>query len=356
MRILIVSRSIPLHDGAGGMERLAWRRATEAAQAGDEVHVLTTPVPGRPREFVEDGVVVAVVPDVRPGRYSPGWWLKTARWRGLERFDLIRSESASATAMVHVQPRNNYVFVAHGTAVRELRTVLKTKPRKWVLKALRYVYWASLDNLTYRRVNKVVAVSDHVASALRAFPYKRAWNKTELVVVKNDVDTRHFQFDASVRAEYRHVLGIPDSAPVVASIGRLDPNKGVDRAIAALEFLDESSYLIIAGVGSEEHALRVQAAAAGVADRVKFLGLVDYDGVRQVLFASDAFVFPVRDFSREGLPMAVLEAVAAGLRPVVPVESSWPEDVNQHLVRADAGSPHEFAAAIREAQVSPAAR
>jgi glycosyltransferase involved in cell wall biosynthesis len=127
-------------------------------------------------------------------------------------------------------------------------------------------------------------------------------------VVQNGVDTARFA--PGERLAARAALGLATNAKVIGIAARLERVKGVDVAIAALAGVP-GALLAIAGRGAEEAALRAQAAALGVADCVRFLGLVgDMPGFYA---ACDIACLPSRN---EGLPLAALEAQACGLRLV----------------------------------------
>src|SRR5205823_4013374 len=98
--------------------------------------------------------------------------------------------------------------------------------------------------------------------------------------------------------------------PVIGAIGRLAPEKGYDLAIHALRDLPEAT-LVLVGDGSERERLEAIARELGVAERVQFTGWSDEP--RRYLPGFDAFVLPSR---QEGFPLAVVEAMLAGL-PVV---------------------------------------
>jgi len=99
----------------------------------------------------------------------------------------------------------------------------------------------------------------------------------------------------------------------MVAVGNLYPVKGHRFLIRALAGLprDGRWKLAIAGRGQEEQDLRAMISGYGLSDRVQLLGL--RQDIANVLAAGDLFVMPSLS---EGLPLAVLEAMAAGL-PVV---------------------------------------
>jgi glycosyltransferase involved in cell wall biosynthesis len=96
----------------------------------------------------------------------------------------------------------------------------------------------------------------------------------------------------------------------VAVVGRLEPRKGVDRAIEAAARLP-SLRLDVLGDGGLRASLEEHARRLGAADRVRFLGFVD--DVRPALARCHALLCTSRS---EGLGVALLEGMAMG-RPVV---------------------------------------
>jgi glycosyltransferase involved in cell wall biosynthesis len=102
------------------------------------------------------------------------------------------------------------------------------------------------------------------------------------------------------------------NGPVLASVGGLIARKGHDLVIRALEHLPEVT-LLIAGQGPEKAALARLAAALGVERRVRFLGSVPHERLREIYSAADALVLAS---SREGWPNVLLESMACGT-PVI---------------------------------------
>jgi glycosyltransferase involved in cell wall biosynthesis len=103
----------------------------------------------------------------------------------------------------------------------------------------------------------------------------------------------------------------------LAYIGRLIRSKGLYELVQALSIAKAhgiKASLVIAGSGPEERALRDYADELGIASDAQFAEPVYGDAKIQMLARSDAFVLAT--YHPEGLPYALLEAMAAGL-PVI---------------------------------------
>lgn len=107
----------------------------------------------------------------------------------------------------------------------------------------------------------------------------------------------------------RKELGIPLDAKVVLSVGEVNKNKNHKVGIEALAKLrDKNTYYVICGRGPMMEAHKELAQSMGVGDRVIFTGY--RTDVADFYKTADVFLFPS---FREGLPVAVMEAIAAGL-------------------------------------------
>ena len=154
---------------------------------------------------------------------------------------------------------------------------------------------------------------------------------------------------AGRRAAARRALGVPDGGALCVAVGNLYPVKDHATLLRAQAELPDAR-VAIAGRGDEEAPLRRLAGELGLADRLHLLGL--RDDVDTVLAAGDVFVQPSRS---EGLPLAVLEAMAAGL-PVVAtrvggVAEAVAEGETGYLVPS--GDPPALAAALRKVLAAP---
>jgi glycosyltransferase involved in cell wall biosynthesis len=179
-----------------------------------------------------------------------------------------------------------------------------------------------------------VAVSEYTATQLR-----RHVGLTAPEVIPNGVDTLFFHpADASPPAE--------DHNLVVLFVGTMSKRKGADLLAPIMKTL---------GAGYE---LRFTGGETGVADlagipRVTALGSLDHREMRTAYQQADLLLFPSR---LEGLPLAVLEAMACGTPAVASRASSLGEIVNDgvngRLCPVDeVGS---FVEAIRELRNNPA--
>ncbi len=113
------------------------------------------------------------------------------------------------------------------------------------------------------------------------------------------------------RAEARERLGLPKDAPVGICAARLVAQKRHDVLLEAWREVRSDAVLLIAGDGALRPEIEKAAADAAFSGRVRVLGI--RDDVDWLLAASDVFVL-ASDW--EGMPLAVLEALALGL-PVV---------------------------------------
>ncbi len=134
-------------------------------------------------------------------------------------------------------------------------------------------------------------------------------SRSRLRLIRGGVDVARF---SGVGPADRHALGIPAEAIVLLWVGRLDPVKGLEDLIEARRRLkDDRVYVVLVGEGEQEGELRRQIRDAGLIDRILLTGR--RDDIPQLLAMADLFVFPSLT---EGLPNALLEAMAAG-RPIV---------------------------------------
>lgn len=173
------------------------------------------------------------------------------------------------------------------------------------------------------RAYRVVGVSTHTTENLRRYE-KIASRK--LVTIPNGIEAAPFVHPIDP-VEVRARVGLSPTDTMLLLGARLDEQKGMPfliDAVAALAGRVRDLHLVIAGEGPLRDALIQQAAARGVGDRVHFPG-VRLD-MPDLLRAADLFVM---SSLWEGLPMVILEALAAGC-PIVSTEVGGVPTAVQH--------------------------
>ncbi|MDX2160922.1 MAG: glycosyltransferase [bacterium] len=138
----------------------------------------------------------------------------------------------------------------------------------------------------------------------------------------------------------RHGLG---AAPLILFLGRLHPRKGIGVLIQAFQRAGiPDARLVIAGPDEGVlDGLRAQPDPS-----VILTGYLDDAGRKAALAAADVFVLPA--LAGEGLPMAALEALAAGVPVVLSPACHLPEVVDYQAGRIVEPEPDALAAALRD--------
>lgn len=181
--------------------------------------------------------------------------------------------------------------------------------------------------------------------AAKGVRHPRTW------VIPSGVDTRLF------------APGEKDPGLVLA-VGRMIPKKAplvtVEAfARAAADF--PGTRLEMIGEGPLLEAAQARAAALGVAERVRFLGLQPHEAVRAKLAAASVFLqHSVTDAegNEEGLPIAIQEAMASGAAVVSTRHAGIPDAVTEGLdgLLVDEGDLDGYAGALRAVLADPALR
>jgi phosphatidylinositol alpha-1,6-mannosyltransferase len=163
------------------------------------------------------------------------------------------------------------------------------------------------------------------------------------------------------RAAARARLGLPASGPLVVSLSRLVPRKGMDVVIAAADRLAPSYPDLVLAIGGEGRELpRLRRQADSSLASVTLLGRLSDEDRAALLGAADVFVMACRNrwlgLEQEGFGIVFLEAAAAGV-PQVAGESGGAAEAVVHgetgLVVAHPEDPGCLAVALRELLADP---
>jgi glycogen synthase len=318
MRVCIVTIAA---DGVGGMQDHTHDLAGGLLQAGHDVELLAPPA--------RDGRTAVGFrwrPVDAPGHHMDRRWLERSYevFAAAEReapFDVVHSEGSSALELVrrNVHRRTPLVAMFHGNflglakaGARRARSARRPVP---VLKEMRAFVSLWADHFPhgnwyrFRECEAIVPSYQQVADTRRS----HLLDRRRIHVVPNGVDADVFR--PRNKDELRAQL---DLAPglLLVSVGRLNREKGVHHALAALARLSDENeaHLVIVGDGEERENLVELSERLGLAQRVRFTGALSKGDVARYLAASDVFLFPTeRD---EAAPLVLPQAMSSGLAVV----------------------------------------
>ena len=178
-----------------------------------------------------------------------------------------------------------------------------------------------LYGLTACFADRLIAVSETV----RAYHLVHTGvPAAKVVTIVNGVALERFDNIQGYRERVRAGMDIPAAAPLLGVIGRLVADKGQAdflRGAARLRAQVPEARFLIVGSGPQKEALRALANDLGLGDVVFFGGF--RQDIPAVLAALDVLVIPSL---REGLPLTLLEAMAAGT-PVVATDAGGMAEV-----------------------------
>ncbi|MGI9078333.1 MAG: glycosyltransferase [Gemmatimonadaceae bacterium] len=282
----------------GGMERLLADIVTRADRQRFEMHVMALQYLGRYAEGLHDVATVHLADHM--GRGSLIW--PRALIRNIRQIapDVTHSHTGVWYKAAFAARRAGVPLIIHTEHGRQ-------RPDPWRARLQ--------DGLAARQTDIVVAVSEVLAEQLSTTVVRDSAN---VRVVINGVDTELHR-PRPDRGGVRAQLGVPTTAPVLGSIGRLEYIKGYDVMVDAFARLltiwpdnQPAPVMVLCGEGSEREVLEKRAGALGLAGRIYFLGW--RDDVQDMHATFGLFTMSSRS---EGTSVSLLEAMSAGLCPVV---------------------------------------
>lgn len=294
--------------GAGGAERLIWMFARTGNHASFQYDVAyVVPWASAMVPSIEaTGVPVRCLQGSR--QLSALWVLRLRRQLRTRRYDIVHVHSPSVAAVVRLLVRS---------IPRSQRPlVMSTEHCTW------WSYRASTrwaNAVTCRLDAARIAVSTQVKQSM----WRRAQDGVEVIVhgvMAEELD----RMDRTDREAVRSSLGILPDEILIISVGNFRSQKAYsDLLTAAREVIDrcQRTRFVAIGYGPLESQVRSQHARLALGDRFQLLGY--REDVASVLAASDVFALASL---YEGGPIALLEALAAGL-PVVVTSVGFVPDI-----------------------------
>jgi len=171
-----------------------------------------------------------------------------------------------------------------------------------------------------RRSSVVISAGGYPAAEARRAARRRGM--PPVVQVPPGVDLERFRPLADwERAEARRDLGLPEHGPLVVSVSRLVPRKGMDVLVDAGSWLQPTfPGLTVAIAGRGRDAERIEARIAEKSSPTRLLGAVSDEDLPRLVGAADVFVMACRNrwlgLEQEGFGIVFLEAAAAGVPQV----------------------------------------
>lgn len=173
----------------------------------------------------------------------------------------------------------------------------------------------------------IIAVSTALQEAMIDLGAPRG----RITVIPNGVDSTKF-FAVSMEGA-RTTLGLP-SGPMVLCVGNLNSNKGFHIVVEAVGRITNDDdfrdlHLVIVGEGPFRGELARRIQREGLTDRVRLVGHVAHDALHLWYSAADVFCLAS---ATEGMPNAVLEALACGVPVVATAAGGIPEIIQSEQV------------------------
>ena len=174
-----------------------------------------------------------------------------------------------------------------------------------------WLFYYPVEWLLARWTDVLITINEEDYQRAKRFPLPENGRVEKVNGVGIDIEAYR---DIKVnREEKRRELGIPLEAYLLVSVGELTKRKNhqiVVRALASMqkECVEKKIRYLICGEGSERGHLEKLAQKSGLRGVVLMPGY--RTDVREILAVSDCFVFPSK---QEGLPVALMEAMAVGL-------------------------------------------
>jgi UDP-glucose:(heptosyl)LPS alpha-1,3-glucosyltransferase len=308
---LMVRRFVP---AAGGLESWAHDLAKALLARGCRVRVLTTAA-----DASIPGLEVTQVPSADdPMRQARLFEATAERLSG----EIVHDTGVGLGCdlfqpQMGCQTLNLARHVAIQPALGRLRFMVSPKARRYA-RSVREREAAQL-----RSARAVIAVSNETASVFRD---RFGVDADRIIAIPNGIDTQRFHpaHARQGRAPLRRSMNISDDTLVLLAAANNFRLKGLQLTIEALAALRRRDMLLLVAGDGETREFKALASAAGVADKVRFLGRID--DMPSLYGAADLFVHPS---AHDACSLATLEAMASGL-PVITTRFNGAADGMAH--------------------------
>jgi glycosyltransferase involved in cell wall biosynthesis len=253
--------------------------------------------------------------------------LENNKWLYLQIPFLFVSEFLALLRLTkHVKPDIIYAhwFTPQGVVAAIIASLTK---RPWVLTshASDVLVWnkvpmgGKIVRYFLPKAQAITAVSQQTLTRMKAFFDENKWEEVspKVKVIPMGVDTSKFSKPIKDKYALKKEYGL-DEKTVILFIGRLARIKGVEYLLQAFDKLAHKNndlHLVIAGDGWIKKELEEQVKNFSLEEKVDFTGYISGDLKQDYFHLSDMVVVPSitnRDGDGEGLPVVIMESLAAG--------------------------------------------
>ncbi len=315
------------HLGLGGAQSAVLDLVTNMDTAEVECQVAVLHGRGPFAEALESHGVT--VHSLSATRWPPAYLKSLPALVAKNRFDVLHFhlQGSNWLSKPLLGGKHGAVFIAHDHTSGDVR--------------FRGLHSLLPDALSHLASDHIIAVSDGVRRFLTSW---EAVPSGKVTVIPNGVDTRLFlPASPEQRKAAKKALGFSEDSILIGAMGRMAPEKNFRILPRLAEQLPDVDF-VVGGDGPGFNELKSLIAGSAARDRIRLLGRVDN---RAGFYAAmDACVLPSLF---EGLPMALLEAMASGL----PCVASRLPDITAALddgkfgLLANPESPETFVEALR---------
>lgn len=328
MRFLMLNWRDPVNPRSGGAERVTRAYLSDLARRGHEVYWFAPEFPDSAREEELDGIQI-----VREG--NVGWSIAAARrwYRTQEPFDLV------------IDQHHGIPWYAPWWC--------QTRCVAYIHEVLGPI-WNAFYKWPYSMIGRL---QEHYTHKLyRNVPFWTASSFTRDKLLETGVrDVTIIPYGVDTQS-VAHLPPKPIRPPIrLVTVSRLAPNKRVDHAIRAMDWLlknDVDCEMTVVGTGEVEDSVKELAADLDLTDKVRFTGSISEEGKDAILRDSH---WLLHTSMREGWGLNVIEANAMGtpaaVYPVAGLVESTLHD--QTGLIASAETPEALATCIRNSMRNP---
>lgn len=300
----------------GGTEQVAYEVATRMAQQhGHKVIVITPHIKKTPYKERIGNITIYRFPVIRIPVLnmlsSHLILLGVLPW-------LLKKEKITLMHMYHIYQMGGTVALMRKLFNIPLITCLIGWDTYDPIRPVPCIFWPLL-RFVYRNSDRVVTSCQ---SMLRAAQRQGCRKPILLIPHGTSMNERTAKEGCDVRKKY----SIPDTAPVIFSLQRLYPRKGIEYLIRAVPHVlkkHPAAVFLIGGKGPEREKLEALAQELGVGRSVIFAGFIPDDELKNYYEAATVFAMPSL---YEGFGVVYVDALLNGV-PIVTTRCGGPEDI-----------------------------